>query len=210
MQAGLRRAGGGEAGDTRDRTKGGNVGVGEVWETSGDTQDHTCRAKLGETWNQIKTASKRSKGLRRWLTASSTRHKDKDASITAAWAPGFLIGHMHCLRFQLKISILVGSCKPGTDLPTFRDLSLRPFCGAAECALTKMCSLGVVTKCSRDPDSLAALCYYLGMVASRLPRDTQIRRPRARAFPYSRLVGIPRTTIHGRILQEFLRQVRQS
>lgn len=77
------------------------------------------RGSLGNTWRygytrveqrwgrrgpKSKRRASEVRGLRRWLTASSTRHKDKGASNTAAWAPTFLIGYMHCLRFQLKIS----------------------------------------------------------------------------------------------------------
>lgn len=61
---------------------------GEMWE-KGKPGKHleryggpsTCRTMLGRAWNQIKTASKRSQGLRRWLTESSTRHRTKARAI---------------------------------------------------------------------------------------------------------------------------------
>lgn len=71
--------------------------------------------------------------------------------------------------FRAENICLVGSFKPGTDLPTFHDHSLKPVCGAAEHTLVHRvfsccCTKGVErASCSTMVDYLAALYYYLGM-----------------------------------------------
>lgn len=140
--------------------KGGKCGrrgsLGNIWRYGGA---HTCRATLGRRGPKSKRRASEVRGLRRWLTASSTRHKDKGASNTAAWPPTFLIGYMHCLRFQLKIS---QSCWLLQARHGSTDLS-RPL--AKACLRSGWMRLDQIvfscccTECSRVLGSLAALCY---------------------------------------------------